>query len=642
MRLFETSLRTKFIVVCTMVILACIALVITVDRSIRDMDEYGKIKEQLGVLETQILELRKHEKDFILRHDVAYHDKFKEVLQDIRSSSETFPKHMEHMGVSKEHVALLRSVYPLIDTYANAFEDMVEISVANGLDQDSGLRGKLRGAVHEAEAMLDKMGQVSLSRDMLMLRRHEKDFMLRHDLKYRDRFEKAFDTFMQSDALKSMDASSRQQVTALMKNYHDGFLQLVAGMEAEGLDENSGINGKMRNSIHQFEPIVVQIHNTMSKLIDQKKAALETEAMIIGGVATLLMVFFVLSISIDTDRKVKKITRTLETIIETHDLSVRIELNSSDEFGAVSNNINKLFEELRNLIEKTIAKARQVTELAKILAARSREIRQTSANISERSGVVSESAEEASQNFRTITSAVEEMSGNSNTIASSIEEMSSSLNEVAQNCQRELEIAAKAQEQSDHSKQMMSRLSSVIENITTVSDTIQAISEQTNLLALNATIEAASAGEAGKGFAVVANEVKELSKQTANAITNINSNVEEIQSVATDFIKTVEGIGSVIEDFNLISQTIVAAVEEQSVTMNEISKNVNEANAATNEISMNVTTTSDHVIEVTKSMVSVNDGVAETVQSIEQIDQQIEALDRLSHELDESVRHFKT
>ena len=57
---------------------------------------------------------------------------------------------------------------------------------------------------------------------------------------------------------------------------------------------------------------------------------------------------------------------------------------------------------------------------------------------------------------------------------------------------------------------------------------IDDVADQTKLLALNATIEAARAGEAGKGFAVVAGEVKELSRQTQEAVGSIGKSVKQI------------------------------------------------------------------------------------------------------------------
>ncbi len=67
-----------------------------------------------------------------------------------------------------------------------------------------------------------------------------------------------------------------------------------------------------------------------------------------------------------------------------------------------------------------------------------------------------------------------------------------------------------------------------LEKVARVSNDIERIARQTNLLALNATIEAARAGDAGRGFAVVAGEVKILSRQTAEAVIEIQKTLGDL------------------------------------------------------------------------------------------------------------------
>ena len=57
---------------------------------------------------------------------------------------------------------------------------------------------------------------------------------------------------------------------------------------------------------------------------------------------------------------------------------------------------------------------------------------------------------------------------------------------------------------------------------------IRTIAKETNMLALNAAIEAARAGEAGRGFAIVADEVRKLSEQSARAVQQIESGINEV------------------------------------------------------------------------------------------------------------------
>ncbi|MFZ6801057.1 methyl-accepting chemotaxis protein [Undibacterium sp. Di24W] len=65
----------------------------------------------------------------------------------------------------------------------------------------------------------------------------------------------------------------------------------------------------------------------------------------------------------------------------------------------------------------------------------------------------------------------------------------------------------------------------------TMANEVRQIAAQTNLVALNAAIEAARVGDAGRGFAVVAEEVRRLSKSSAETGKNITERVAQIREV---------------------------------------------------------------------------------------------------------------
>ncbi|HHY2675048.1 methyl-accepting chemotaxis protein [Bacillus toyonensis] len=91
-------------------------------------------------------------------------------------------------------------------------------------------------------------------------------------------------------------------------------------------------------------------------------------------------------------------------------------------------------------------------------------------------------------------------------------------------------------------------LLNISNKINEIIDIVKSIAEQTNLLALNAAIESARAGEFGKGFSVVAGEIRKLSEQTKESISNVTKLVEKTNEQIIHVSSSVKQISSLVSE----------------------------------------------------------------------------------------------
>ena len=553
----------------------------------------------------RMLEARRAEKDFQLRRDESYSKRQSEASAGIDRDFEKL-KSMVKSGGSSTILAKVETVQRGFANYAKIFADLAQAEIKLGLNEKLGLTGSLRGAVHDIESKLKEFDDPRLTSAMLMLRRHEKDFMLRRDEKYVGELQKTAAEFSKLLAGADIQPAVKADIAKKLEKYQADFSAWAAGAL-----EVARYGAAMSKTFHEIEPVIVEVEQSVERLYTTAEAhetatrgSVSTWMLIAFGVAVVLVCGLSLLIGRSISGALASMVYAM-TKLAGGDVKIAIPgLGRKDEIGEMAGAVEvfktNMIETDRLRAEQQEAEQRQaeqrkadMRELANAFEGAVGEIVETVSSAAtelEASANTLTKAAEQSQSLATaVAAASEEASTNVQSVASATEEMASSVNEISRQVQGSARIAGEAVEQAQKTNSRVSELSKAASRIGDVVELINTIAGQTNLLALNATIEAARAGEAGRGFAVVASEVKALAEQTAKATGEISQQISGIQAATQESVGAIKEISDTIGRMSEISSTIAAAVEEQGAATQEISRNIQQAAQGTQQVSSNIT-----------------------------------------------------
>ena len=402
-------------------------------------------------------------------------------------------------------------------------------------------------------------------------------------------------TYLEQQALPFNNAFNAKNLTAKFNQLRE-LLNNDTGIYAQ---QNKVLKSTIA-AAQNFEHFQQQFITTegqlieLNKLADERFNALQTnaKAAINTGISsvviiTLVLIILIIAISIFTTRAMlkplKKVNRDLARIAS-GDLSKRSHPRSKDEFGTLLNNINKLSEDLTQLIGAISSDAHELDRSAIKTSEKGQQMTVVAQQQLERSA----QATSLAQNMLTNSQAVYEQADKTSSEITNASQFANDVNKIANKNSLSIETLLQRLDKAVGSTEELAQHTQLIEAIV---ETISSIAEQTNLLALNAAIEAARAGENGRGFAVVADEVRSLAARTQTSTSEINTMIQTLQQHtqttqehitdgqhqakqcvknSTELNKAVERIKSTLLSVNQMSEQIAHASHEQLTNSSDI------------------------------------------------------------------------
>ncbi|GAB4478959.1 MAG: hypothetical protein OHK0057_30470 [Thermoflexibacter sp.] len=270
---------------------------------------------------------------YILKYNTALRKILKD-LQDLKLSPQV---------IENEIDTDIDTLSILINQYQHIFNTLTRLQKIRGF-KDYGLEGKMRDFIHQLENKDYKINQTIL----LTIRRHEKDFFLRKEGVYIERWQNQVNDLIE-EINEQKNNKNKEEILYLLSNYKATFLELTRIEAQIGYSNNMGFRQQISQISTLLEKKLEIIDQKISQKIEELVNNINQRVAILIVICLILNILLAVTVYRKLSRPIKYLSLSIHEIIQSN-FDEKIELypyEANDEIGRLAKDFKFMVKSLR-------------------------------------------------------------------------------------------------------------------------------------------------------------------------------------------------------------------------------------------------------------------------------------------------------
>lgn len=213
--------------------------------------------------------------------------------------------------------------------------------------KDYGLIGKMRVRIHQIEDA-EKLYRLDLAK-ILMIRRYEKDFLLRKDERYQQKLIAAVAVLQEDIKAKIFNPPLRDSIINIVEQYQKIFTEVVQIDKEIGFESTTGLKHQLATTLEKLSDNIQAISKDLRRTSKTLSSNIRTTLLIITGVFLVLIVLLIYVVTSQLGRPIQRLSASINQVIEENfveDTEI-IEIATKDEIGKLSQDFKLMLDKVK-------------------------------------------------------------------------------------------------------------------------------------------------------------------------------------------------------------------------------------------------------------------------------------------------------